>query len=120
MRSDRQLLKAAMASLSRAHQSMRKPPAFWSRVADHFAVGSTSAKEICREFGYDQDTGAAAESQAVLPKTSRRDKYVAGAIQASEDGDVPALDRALEKIGRADARFNSELQEETDCNGCAP
>jgi uroporphyrinogen-III synthase len=112
MRSHRQLVEAAMASLSRVHRSMRKPPAFWGRVADHFAVGSTSAKEICREFGYDQDTGERDREPAGLAdgfqEMSRRDKYVANALQASEDGDVPALDRALDKIGRADAKFDND------------
>jgi hypothetical protein len=65
MRGHRELLEAAMASLSRGHRAVRRPQVyFWARVRDHFAVGSTSAKEICREFGHDQDTGEVTEAPA--------------------------------------------------------
>jgi hypothetical protein len=35
---------------------------FWSAVGDHFRVNMREALEICRDFGYDPQTGEKAPS----------------------------------------------------------
>lgn len=53
---DEELLRRVMANLARKRSnSARLSVPLWSAVADHFALGSTYAHELCVRFGYTPD-----------------------------------------------------------------
>lgn len=49
--------RALWAIVSREASRTRSKTPLWSRVGNLCGVGSTSAKAICRDLGFDPDTG---------------------------------------------------------------